>query len=118
MLYAHRGYHILLEKPMSVSENECKQICAAVEESGVMLAICHVMRYTPYSRKIKQLVRSGAIGRLISVQHLEPIGFWLETHVQFLCILLYSYDTSHTTGTLHIRMCVVTGRPKRPQASR
>jgi predicted dehydrogenase len=38
------------------------------------------MRYTPYSRKIKALLDTGAIGRLVSVQHLEPIGFWHFAH--------------------------------------
>jgi len=38
------------------------------------------MRYTPYSRKIKELVSGGAIGRLVCIQHLEPIGYWHFAH--------------------------------------
>ena len=45
-----------------------------------MLAIGHVMRYTPYSQKIKALVESGAIGELVNVQHLEPVGWYHFAH--------------------------------------
>jgi predicted dehydrogenase len=65
---------------LAATAESCKAICRAVEEAGVILAIGHVMRYTPYSRKIKALLDAGAIGRLINVQHLEPIGFWHFAH--------------------------------------
>ena len=38
------------------------------------------MRYTPYMRKLKSLVDSGALGELISIQHLEPIGWYHYAH--------------------------------------
>ena len=50
--FAQRGYHILLEKPMAVSESDCKEITRACEENSVMLAVCHVMRYFPPVVKI------------------------------------------------------------------
>lgn len=78
--FAKLGYHILLEKPMAVTEQHCRDIVAAVEEAKVMLAIGHVMRYTPYSQKIKQLLDAGAIGELINVQHLEPVGWYHFAH--------------------------------------
>jgi len=40
----------------------------------------HVLRYTPYTQKIKELVSSGAIGDVVSVQHLEPVGYWHAAH--------------------------------------
>ncbi len=45
--FAELGYHLLLEKPMAPSEAECRKIVDAVNRTGVMLAVCHVMRYTP-----------------------------------------------------------------------
>jgi predicted dehydrogenase len=78
--FANKGYHILLEKPMSVSEEECIEITKAVEKNNVILAVGHVLRYTPYSRKIKELLNSGAIGDVVSMQHLEPVGFWHFAH--------------------------------------
>lgn len=77
---ARAGYHLLLEKPMAPTEEESARIVAAAEEAGVMLAVCHVMRYSGYSQTLKKLLDEGAIGRLVSVEHLEPIGWWHFAH--------------------------------------
>lgn len=77
---AGKGYHLLLEKPMAPTAAECVRIVDAVRNADVMLAVCHVLRYTDYTAKIKQLVDSGAIGSVVSMQHLEPVGFWHFAH--------------------------------------
>ncbi|MFI6484715.1 Gfo/Idh/MocA family protein [Nonomuraea sp. NPDC050663] len=77
---ADLGYHILLEKPMATSEDEAMQIADAAQRNRIMLAVCHVLRYTPYTRLLKQLLDEGRIGRLINVQHLEPVGWWHHAH--------------------------------------
>ena len=53
------GYHILLEKPMATTEQDCKDIVSTVKSNNSILAVCHVLRYTPYSRKMKEIVNSG-----------------------------------------------------------
>jgi predicted dehydrogenase len=53
---------------------------AAVATAGVMFAVGHVMRYTPYTAGVKDLVDSGRLGDIMSVQHLEPVGFWHQAH--------------------------------------
>lgn len=78
--FAKKGYHILLEKPMAVTAEDCEEIVAACQESGVMLAVGHVMRYYPICNKIKELIDSGAIGDLVHIQHKEPVGFWHFAH--------------------------------------
>ncbi|GIJ48229.1 streptomycin biosynthesis protein StrI [Virgisporangium aliadipatigenens] len=78
--FAELGYHILLEKPMATTEDDALRIAAAVEKAGVIFAVCHVMRYTPYTEALKRLLDEGAVGRLVSVQHLEPIGWWHFAH--------------------------------------
>jgi predicted dehydrogenase len=78
--FAGLGYHILLEKPMATSEADCVRIIEAVERAGSMLAVCHVLRYTPYTRKIRELIAAGRIGTPVSVQHLEPVGWWHYAH--------------------------------------
>lgn len=74
------GYHILLEKPMATSEADCVRIVEAVERSGTMLAVCHVLRYTPYTRTLRSLIAAGRVGEPTSVQHLEPLGWWHQAH--------------------------------------
>jgi predicted dehydrogenase len=73
-------YHILLEKPMAPTEAAASSIAAAVADAGVIFAVCHVLRYTPYSRTLRSLLDSGRIGRLVSAQHLEPVGWWHQAH--------------------------------------
>ncbi|MCO5992851.1 Gfo/Idh/MocA family protein [Actinoallomurus rhizosphaericola] len=77
---ADLGYHILLEKPMATEEAEAAAIADAAERNRIMLAVCHVLRYTPYTRVLKDVLDSGRIGRLVSVQHLEPVGWWHQAH--------------------------------------
>ncbi|MFD8308784.1 Gfo/Idh/MocA family protein [Streptomyces sp. NPDC059690] len=77
---ADAGYHLLLEKPMATEEHEAAAIAAAAERNKIMLVVCHVLRYTPYTGVLKSLVDSGRIGRLISVEHLEPVGWWHQAH--------------------------------------
>ena len=71
MAFANLGYHVLLEKPMAVSEEECKEITAACERSNVFLAVCHVLRYFPPVVKIKEIIDSGAIGDVMTINHTE-----------------------------------------------
>ncbi|MER6944626.1 Gfo/Idh/MocA family oxidoreductase [Nonomuraea sp. NPDC000554] len=78
--FADLGYDILLEKPMAVSEDDCRQIVAAAERSGAIFAVCHVLRYTPYTRALKSLIDAGRIGEIVSIQHLEPVGWWHQAH--------------------------------------
>ncbi|WP_424887154.1 Gfo/Idh/MocA family protein [Streptomyces sp. XH2] len=78
--FAALGYHILLEKPMALDEESCRRVVTAVEQAGVMLAVGHVLRYTPYTQALKAVVDSGRLGDIVNVQHLEPVGFWHQAH--------------------------------------
>jgi predicted dehydrogenase len=78
--FARAGYDILLEKPMAPTEAECWQIVEECERAGVFLGVCHVLRYTPYTQLIREQMRAGAIGDVVNVQHLEPVGFWHFAH--------------------------------------
>ena len=73
-------YHILLEKPMAPTEKACRRIVAAVKKAKVMLAVGHVMRYTRYTQMLRQILESGEIGEIVSIQHLEPVGYWHQAH--------------------------------------
>src|SRR5690349_13440122 len=47
---ARKGYHLLVEKPLAPTPEECTTLVEAVAEAGVLFAVCHVMRYRPYTR--------------------------------------------------------------------
>ncbi|CAL8252116.1 unnamed protein product [Arctogadus glacialis] len=78
--FARQGYHLLLEKPMATTVEDCTEIVAACTESGVMLTVCHVLRYEPIIHKIKELIDFGAIGDVVHIQHLEPVGWYHFAH--------------------------------------
>ena len=77
---AERGYDILLEKPMAPTADACKRIVAAVKRAGVIFAVCHVLRYTNYTIAIRKILESGEIGDIVTIQHLEPLGYWHQAH--------------------------------------
>ncbi|XP_048732863.2 putative oxidoreductase YteT isoform X1 [Ostrea edulis] len=78
--FARRGYHILLEKPMATNEEDCREIVRVCKENNVFLTVCHVLRYTPWVKKITEIIDSGAIGKVVNIQHLEPVGYWHFAH--------------------------------------
>lgn len=67
------GYDLLLEKPIAQTWQECKEILSLAEANNRIVAVCHVLRYSPYYRKIKAILDSGVLGELVSIQHMEPI---------------------------------------------
>lgn len=77
---AERGYHMLLEKPMAPDEAGCRRVVNAVRGAGVLFGVCHVLRYTAYTRRLKEMLNAGVVGDIVSVQHLEPVGYWHQAH--------------------------------------
>ncbi|MGL6154292.1 MAG: Gfo/Idh/MocA family protein [Cetobacterium sp.] len=75
-----KGYHILLEKPMSNKVQECIQIVEMAEKYKVKVMVCHVLRYTPFFSKLKELIDSGVIGDIVDIQHNENIGNFHFAH--------------------------------------
>lgn len=67
------GYHVLLEKAIAQSWEECQDILIQAKKYNRIVGICHVLRYSPYFIKMKEVIQSGEIGSVVSIQHLEPI---------------------------------------------
>ena len=78
--FADLGYAILLEKPMAPTEQACRNIVDAVKRNNSIFAVCHVLRYTSQTRKIQELIHAGRVGRLVSMQRLEPVRHWHQCH--------------------------------------
>jgi predicted dehydrogenase len=74
------GYHIMLEKPVSTNISECEEIRDKAKQKGLYVVVCHVMRYSPFFKKMNQLVKSGRYGKIISVEHTENIGYFHFAH--------------------------------------
>ncbi|MDZ7291784.1 MAG: Gfo/Idh/MocA family oxidoreductase [candidate division KSB1 bacterium] len=67
------GYDLLLEKPIAQKWKECNDIMKLAQKKNRIVAICHVLRYTPYFRKLKEVMDSGQLGDIVSLQHFEPV---------------------------------------------
>lgn len=74
------GYHVLLEKPIAQTKEECLAIQQNAHRQGVVVGVCHVLRFHPYFMKIKEVVDSGALGEIISINHYAEINIDRMTH--------------------------------------
>ena len=78
--FAKKDYHILLEKPMAPDEKSCRAITKEVLSKDIIFVVGHVLRYTRYTQKLKSILDLGIIGDVMSIQHLEPVGYWHQAH--------------------------------------
>ena len=75
-----KDYDLLLEKPISPSALECSELRDIAVARGRKVAVCHVLRYTAFYQKIKELLDSGVIGQVMNLQAIEQVGYWHQAH--------------------------------------
>lgn len=98
---AERGKDVILQKPMALTIDDCDRIIDVVDNTGIWFSLAYQMRYDPVNIRIKELVDSGAIGRVGVVRrrhclnvlfsegfvtgpskwHIDPeanIGMWMD----------------------------------------
>ncbi len=80
MTAIEQGYHLLLEKPIAPTPEECVAITRAAKKKGVKVLICTVLRYTDLFCTLKDIIDSGKIGEVMSVNHEECVGNVHQTH--------------------------------------
>lgn len=61
-----KGYHVLCEKPMSPNKDEIVKMGAMAKKYNRILSVCHVLRYSPFFSKIKEILDEERIGRMMS----------------------------------------------------
>lgn len=74
------GYNLLLEKPVAPTPEQCADIAKAAKEKGVEVLVCHVLRYTPFYNRVKEIVLSGMLGDIVSVIGVEAVGNEHQSH--------------------------------------
>ncbi len=65
ILAAQAGKHVLVEKPMAMNVGECEQMIEACASHNVKLMVGHMLRLSPLLKRARDLVRSGALGRVV-----------------------------------------------------
>ena len=76
----NQKYDLLLEKPIAPEPEECIRIAEAAEANDVKVVICTVLRYTPIFNQLKDMIDSGKVGRVISINHEECVGNIHQSH--------------------------------------
>ncbi|MFC1462906.1 Gfo/Idh/MocA family protein [Verrucomicrobiota bacterium] len=82
---ARAGKHVLVEKVMARTVEECDQMIDVCEKAGVSLTVCHDRRYDAQWMALKQIVDSGVLGTILSwkLEHNQdvapPSGHWIRS---------------------------------------
>jgi len=74
------GYHIMLEKPIATTLDEIKLLEKEFQGYDKIFITGFVLRYTPFVEKLKEILESGAIGDLVTMQLNGNEGFWHHAH--------------------------------------
>ena len=69
------GKNVFCEKPLATTLPDCLEIREAARKSGKVFAFGLVLRYSPHYQRIMEVISSGAIGRIISFEFNETLGF-------------------------------------------
>jgi predicted dehydrogenase len=75
-----RGYDLLLEKPIATSLEDVAKVALEAERLNRKVVVCHVLRYSPFYQKIKSIVDSGRLGKVVSMQATEGVGAFHHAH--------------------------------------
>ncbi|MBU1144868.1 MAG: Gfo/Idh/MocA family oxidoreductase [Firmicutes bacterium] len=79
-LALEKGYHVFLEKPMAITAKDCIYLGELAHKLEKKLMIGHVLRYTSFFSTIKDIIESGKIGKVMTIQHNENVSFWHQAH--------------------------------------
>jgi len=75
------GFHVICDKPLTISSALALEVQAAVERSGKVFALTHNYTGYPMIREARELVRGGGIGRVLKV-YVEYLQGWLVDPIE------------------------------------
>jgi predicted dehydrogenase len=77
MMALEKGFHVVIEKPITFTLDEAKQLKKKVEATGLLLCLTHTYSGYPMVREARALLRDGALGKIRRV-HVEYPQGWLS----------------------------------------
>ena len=80
LLALEKGYHLLLEKPISPDLKECLALQKKAHETKRTVVVCHVLRYTKFYSTLKEILNSGKIGKIETIDAVEHVAYWHYAH--------------------------------------
>ena len=75
-----KGYHILLEKPISPELSKCRELLEVASQCPGKIIVCHVLRYTVFYNTLKDLIQRGRIGDVVAICANDNVGYWHQAH--------------------------------------
>ncbi|MBI2730819.1 MAG: Gfo/Idh/MocA family oxidoreductase [Sphingobacteriales bacterium] len=76
-----KGFNVVIEKPITFTIDEAKQLKEKLQETGLTLLLCHTYTGYPMVKQAKQLIKSGLLGKVRKVYVEYPQG-WLSTYAE------------------------------------
>ena len=77
MLALEKGFHVVIEKPMTFSLKEAIQLKKKVQETGLLLCLTHTYAGYPMVKQARQMVKEGTFGKIRKIYVEYPQG-WLS----------------------------------------
>ncbi len=74
------GCDVLLEKPIATRMDQVLDIERLARQMGRRVMVCFVLRFAAFYRKVKEIIDSGLIGELVSIQANEGVMPWHQAH--------------------------------------
>ena len=78
VFFLDSGIHVLVEKPMANTTEECDKMIEAEKRSGKKLGIAHVQRFSLANQKIKEYIETGKLGKLCMYTEQRTINYFLD----------------------------------------
>lgn len=75
-----RGHHLLLEKPIAPDPVDCVRVVDAAEKAERVVQIGHVLRYTEFYGRLREIVSSGRLGEIVAIDMKEHVAHWHLAH--------------------------------------
>jgi len=75
-----KGYDILLEKPIATCPRKIIEVEKLALDLKRRVTVCFVLRYTPFYRHVKQIIDSGILGDVITINANEGVVPWHMAH--------------------------------------
>lgn len=77
MLALEKGFHVVIEKPMTFTLEEARLLQKKVEETGLILALTHTYSGYPMVKQARQMIKQGSFGKIRKIYVEYPQG-WLS----------------------------------------
>ena len=81
--FLEKGVHVLVEKPMANTVEECDRMIEASKKSGKKLAVGHIQRFFESNKEVKKIVESGKLGKLAMFTEFRTIDYFVPTRPQW-----------------------------------